>query len=195
MTSDHSNDIESDADVNPDDWDANDARRRADSMAPPQRPCECRCLHCGRVYMSDQMWFQRIRGSRSGFDGFWMCPTPNCSGAGFTFDVFPTDPDHPANAGWSDCDCDGDDEEALVDDPDEQWDPREAKYQADDELDDDMEGEEWKLGIVAEYDPSPPEMNVPEGDDENFDEPDRRPREIDWSNREEPPFSDEDIPF
>src|SRR5215470_13282471 len=79
---------------------------RDDPMAPPEIPCQCYCLHCGRVFMSDQMWFQRVVGDKHGFDGFWMCPTPNCSGAGFTFDIFPTDPTHPANAGWVDDDYD-----------------------------------------------------------------------------------------
>src|SRR5438132_8893636 len=79
---------------------------RDDPMAPPQEPCECWCLHCGRTFMSDQMWFQRVIGDPQGFEGFWMCPTPNCGGAGFTFDIFPTDPDHPANEGWHTCDDD-----------------------------------------------------------------------------------------
>jgi hypothetical protein len=81
-------------------WDADDPRRQQDQMAPPTEPCECYCLHCGRTFMSDQIWFQRVVGDKAGFEGFWMCPTPNCSGAGFTFDIFPTDPDHPENAGW-----------------------------------------------------------------------------------------------
>src|SRR5438128_5303508 len=90
-------------------WDANDERRQKDRFAPPQEPCECYCLHCGRTFMSDQIWFQRIIGDPMGLEGFWMCPTPNCSGAGFTFDIFPTDPSHPANEGWSY--DDGDEEE------------------------------------------------------------------------------------
>src|SRR5687768_9723414 len=72
-------------------WDANDPRRQHDQMAPPMEPCECYCLHCGRTFMSDGIWFQRVIGSKDGFEGFWMCPTPNCDGAGFTFDIFPTD--------------------------------------------------------------------------------------------------------
>src|SRR5690242_13634923 len=61
---------------------ADDARRQKDCFAPPQEPCECYCLHCRRTYMSDQIWFQRIIGDPQGIEGFWMCPTPNCSGAG-----------------------------------------------------------------------------------------------------------------
>src|SRR5262245_53599989 len=81
-------------------WDANDPRRQNDCFAPPTEPCECYCLHCKRVFMSDEIWFHKVINSKDGFDGFWMCPTPNCDGAGFTFDIFPTDPHHPANAGW-----------------------------------------------------------------------------------------------
>src|SRR6202042_1514012 len=47
-----------------------------DNFAPPKDPCECYCLHCGRVFMSDQIWFQKVIGARDGFPGFWMCPTP-----------------------------------------------------------------------------------------------------------------------
>src|SRR5438093_10788802 len=75
---------------------------RTDPFAPPAQPCECFCMHCHRTFMSDRIWFQRVRNARpGGLDGFWMCPTPNCGGAGFTFDIFPTDPNHPANRGWS----------------------------------------------------------------------------------------------
>src|SRR5690242_19867896 len=79
---------------------------RDDPMAPPAEPCECFCLHCRRVFMSNEMWFQRVIGDKRGFQGFWMCPTPNCDGAGYQFDIFPTDPNHPDNEGW--CDDDGD---------------------------------------------------------------------------------------
>src|SRR3954468_9162365 len=59
-------------------WDLDDPRRQKDQMAPPKDPCECYCLHCGRTFMSDQMWFQKVIGSKDGFEGFWMCPTANC---------------------------------------------------------------------------------------------------------------------
>jgi hypothetical protein len=93
-------------------WDRDDPRRKDDSFAPPTDPCECHCLHCGRTFSSDGIWFQRVINDPQGFKGFWMCPTPNCSGAGFTFDIFPTDPDHPANEGWH---YDDDDEEPDLD--------------------------------------------------------------------------------
>ena len=45
-----------------------------------------------------------------------MCPTPNCGGAGFTFDIFPTDPTHPANEGWHSSDDDDEDADGEWDD-------------------------------------------------------------------------------
>src|SRR5688572_29506462 len=66
-------------------WDGNDPQRKKDCFAPPAEPCECHCLHCGRTFMSNEIWFQKVINDPQGFAGFWMCPTPNCSGAGFTF--------------------------------------------------------------------------------------------------------------
>jgi hypothetical protein len=171
---------------------------RRDAMAPPKVPCECYCLHCGRTFMSDQMWLQRVIGDRNGFEGFWMCPTNNCSGAGFTFDIFPTDPDHPGNEGW----CYDDGEEGLEEDEaSEDWDPSESKYKELDEEegdDDDLEGEEWKHGL------QPGERGEPEWvaearrrqeeEQRQYNEPDRRPREVDWTNREDR-INEDDIPF
>ena len=174
-----------------------------DDMAPPEVPCECSCLHCGRTFMSDQMWFQRVIGDPGGFDGFWMCPTPNCGGAGFTFDIFPTDPDHPANEGWhSD---EGDEEDEREGDGSE-WDPSEPRYQALDEEydedDEDLEGEEWKHGLEAgeRSDPQWTQEARREWEEaqRKYDEPDRRPRELDWSNRQaDDPgtIRDDDSPF
>jgi len=199
-------------------WDADDERRQDDQMAPPKEPCECWCMHCRRVFMSDQMWFQRVINDPHGFPGFWMCPTPNCSGAGFTFDIFPTDADHPANAGWySD---DGDDEEGAEDLPwddaeadarDEEWNPDEPAYRALDEAfgddgDDDMEGEEWKFGLQPGERPPEPDWaelarREEEEEERKYDRPDERPRVLDWGNRADrqvPPggiADDDDIPF
>ena len=148
------------------------------------------------------MWFQRVVGAKDGFPGFWMCPTPNCDGAGFTFDIFPTDPDHPANEGWV---WDDDDEEEFDDEQDGDWDPDEAKYkelgEAYGEEDDDIEGEEWKYGLQPGEAPPQPQWSEQarkewEQEQKKYDEPDRRPRELDWSNRPDPPQgSCDDIPF
>lgn len=195
---------------------------RDDPMAPPAEPCECFCLHCGRTFMSDRIWFQKVKGARDGFPGFWMCPTPNCDGAGFTFDIFPTDPNHPANDGWHYDDGDDDegedgewedeqgndelagDEEnndgTLEDESDradtpEDWDPEESKYKAMDEWEeDDLEGEEWKLGLQPGERPkaqAPPPGVEPRNQAEQealYDQPDRRPRELDWSDRDDRPY-------
>jgi hypothetical protein len=151
--------------------------------------------------MSDQIWYQKVIGSGDHVDGFWMCPTSNCDGAGFTFDIFPTDPDHPANQGWSD-DDEGD--EAIDGQADETWDPEEAKYaelEETEEQDDDLEGEEWKLGLEPGERPSEPEWAEEarrrwEEEQKKYDEPDLRPRELDWSDRPPPPPpGDNDIPF
>ena len=191
-----------------------------DCFAPPKEPCECYCLHCQRTFMSDGIWFQKIVGRKGReFDGFWMCPTPNCDGKGFTFDIFPTDPDHPANDGWTYDDGDEyeDDEDPEFAELDDEvsadadagaWDPTEAKYAALDEefgdADDDIiEGDEWKLG--PNDDTGRPRAPLGwsadarrewEEEQARYDAPDERPREIDWSDRPEyESFNDDDIPF
>jgi hypothetical protein len=171
--------------------------------------------------MSDGIWFQKVINSADGFEGFWMCPTPNCSGAGFTFDIFPTDPLHPANEGWTYVE---DDEEFLDDDDDDdetssEYDPTESKYAELDEAygddDDDIEGEEWKHGLApGERPPEPPWVQESrqqwEEEQKQYDAPDERPRVLDWSDRPKsaprpprppgPPTADgeigeDDIPF
>ena len=176
-------------------------------MAPPKDPCECYCLHCRRTFSSDQMWFQKVVGDPQGFEGFWMCPTPNCGGAGFTFDIFPTDPAHPANAGWHSFD---DEEGEEGEEP--EWDPDEPKYQDFDddyEDEDDLEGEEWKYGLEPGQRPEPEWMAEErkrwEEEEKKYDEPDTRPRELDWTDREDrksqprdpndSTWGEEDIPF
>ena len=195
---------------------------RRDPMAPPEVPCECCCLHCRRTFMSDQMWLQKVKGARDGFEGFWMCPTPNCSGAGFSFDIFPTDPDHPGNEGWFSFDTDEGEEaewdeeeseefgESEAAEPEADYDPAEPAYSEMDQLcadPEDIEGEEWKFGAqpgeVPKVDPPPPGVEPRNWMEEEalYNAPDRRPREIDWTDRDdrngaEPPqFSDDDIPF
>jgi hypothetical protein len=193
-----------------------DERVHDDPFGPPRIDCECYCLHCRRTFMSSEIWFQRIKNAQPGkLDGFWMCPTPNCDGKGFTFDIFPTDPDHPANEGWS---YDDDDDEA--DELDEEWDeefdaatsaeelhveydPNETKWkELDEELgdedDDDIEGEEWKYGLQpGEELPEPEWLSAGrrerEEEERRYDQPDQRPREIDWEYGEG--ISEDDIPF
>lgn len=189
-----------------------------DPFAPPTEPCECSCLHCGRTFMSAKMWFQRVKGSE---DGFWMCPTPNCGGAGFCFDIFPTDPKHPANDGWHHSDDDEDqaydDDDDTFDEPqdsddgafeffdvemnDPEYDPAEPQYRALDEWssdDDDIEGEEWKYGLQPGEPPEPRTAQWTMEEQEQYDEPDRRPREIELNDTDRSSRdlrNDEDIPF
>jgi hypothetical protein len=190
--------------------DAANTDDRRDPMGPPAEPCECFCLHCRRVFMSDTMWFQRVINARDGFEGFWLCPTPNCGGAGFTMDIFPTDPDHPANSGWH---SDDEEEEGEIDGEEdgeeEEWDPAESKFEEFDDEEGDIEGEEWKLGIRPDELPVVPveltekqrqaqiEMERErEEEEKRYDMPDERPRVLDWANREDPPPMGEDaIPF
>jgi len=177
---------------------------RTDAMAPPQEVCECTCLHCGRVFMSDQMWFQKVVNAKDGFQGFWMCPTPNCSGAGFCFDIFPTDPNHPANEGWVDFDEEEFAEEFAESETDEEteWDPTESKYaemDAEALADDDVEGDEWKYAGEDDV-PFAPGV-IPEDirqQERMYDQPDQRPREVDWSKEDRPimgDIGDDEIPF
>jgi hypothetical protein len=205
-----------------------------DLFSPPQEPCECYCLHCGRTFSSDGIWLQRYRQPPRDSKGFWMCPTPNCDGRGFTLDIFPTDPHHPCNANGL---YDDDDEEfaddlgacerealreellaeglSIDEDPIDQddlfpedpadYDPDEPQYKAMDEgigLDD-TEGEEWKHGLLpgdypldfmAEDDFPPRDLRDDPHDDPRFDQPDRRPREIDYTEPD-PRCSEDDLPF
>jgi hypothetical protein len=183
-----------------------------DHMAPPKVPCLCWCLHCHRTFMSDQIWFQKVINDPAGFDGFWMCPTNNCGGAGYTFDIFPVDPNHPDNAGWHTFD----DEEEFDEDgefvpSDREYDPEEEEF----DNDGDIEGEEWKYGI----DPFAPAEETPRDDspqreqaqremeerEKKYDLPDERPRVLDWKDREDRRsiggggdaggFREDDIPF
>jgi hypothetical protein len=177
-----------------------------DPMGPPEGPCECFCLHCQRVFMSDGMWFQRVINASDGFPGFWLCPTPNCSGAGFCMDIFPTDPDHPANGGWHSSD---DESEEEGSDENEEWDPSESKFFDEDEdefEDEDIQGEEWKFGpapdhLAADPPPETPAMQAArlerEEEEKRYDMPDERPRVLDWADHDRPARSggDDDIPF
>jgi len=200
--------------------DLRDERVNDDPFGPPKIPCECYCLHCRRTFMSNEIWFQRITNSQPGkLDGFWMCPTPNCDGKGFTFDIFPTDPDHPANEGWTYTD---DEDEDFDDADDEDWDEAfdtaasagaagaESEYDPDetkwkqldaelgDEDDGDIEGEEWKYGLQPGEELPEPEWLAAgrrerEEEERRYDQPDERPREIEWEYRDE--INEDDIPF
>jgi len=184
---------------------------RDDPFAPPAEPCECWCLHCRRTYTSDQIWFQRVIGDQHGLDGFWICPTPNCEGSGFSFDIFPTDPEHPINAGWVDDDqFDDEAPTGVFDDPDREieYDPAETKWKDLDAQHADYgeeieEGDEWKLGISPvdrdlAFSTHPDDDHDSVSQQADYNAPDRRPRELDWSNHLDDSTLrdlDDDIPF
>ncbi|HEY7087490.1 MAG TPA: hypothetical protein VH518_05330 [Tepidisphaeraceae bacterium] len=62
-----------------------------DCFRPPEVPIQVYCTHCHHEFESYLM--QWVRDPTYAAGGFWACPTPGCSGKGFTFDVWPTDPD------------------------------------------------------------------------------------------------------
>jgi len=107
-------------------------------MGPPKVPVEVECIHCGNVYMSDQIRWQPDPGGPGG--GWWVCPMDGCDGAGFCFDIYPTDPEVAKQFGvmtWSDdSDEDEDDEffddESEFDEPDESPPPRSSTFDDDD---------------------------------------------------------------
>jgi hypothetical protein len=77
-----------------------------DCFKPPKDPCEVECIHCGNVYSSSEIvWV------RSGERGFWRCPVEDCGGAGFGFDIYPTDPAEAQKHGIHFLSFDEDDEE------------------------------------------------------------------------------------
>jgi len=84
-----------------------------DPMGPPRMPVEVYCIHCGNVYMSDRIQWQPDSESFDG--GTWVCPIDGCDGAGFCFDIYPTDPDIARQFGVEYFD-EEEDEEGFVDD-------------------------------------------------------------------------------
>lgn len=89
----------------------------ADCFKPPAIPTEVHCLHCNREYESYLIEWRVKRCHDGTLHGFWCCPTPGCGGAGFGFDLLPTDPEYVGEDGepfWS-FDEDEDDEEQWED--------------------------------------------------------------------------------
>jgi len=62
----------------------------SDSFRPPDIPVKVFCLHCRRNYDSSLIRWVVDRDCPSG--GYWACPTEGCDGKGFTFDIWPADP-------------------------------------------------------------------------------------------------------
>jgi hypothetical protein len=89
---------------------------QGDPFGPPAVPTEVACLHCGEQYDSYLIEWRIETGADGKQHGFWCCPTPGCSGRGFGFDIFSTDPAYQdERGGW----CYTDDEESDEDESDE----------------------------------------------------------------------------
>ena len=84
-----------------------------DPMGPPKVPCEVECIHCGCRYMSSDIRWQHDPDGPDG--GWWVCPIDGCNGAGFCFDIFPTDPEVARSHGVETWD---EDDENWIDDLD-----------------------------------------------------------------------------
>ena len=156
-----------------------------DPMGPPKVPCEVECIHCGNVYLSSEIRWQPDPKGPGG--GWWVCPIEGCDGAGFCFDIFPTNPDVGRGFGvesW-DFEEDDDDEADYDDDVFEVAEPWKNGTAGDDDGDDEHDGPPYNLFddersfLAHDADPSerppPPRRRLTDGDD--------------------PCFSDDDIPF
>ena len=146
----------------------------ADCFKPPAIPTEVHCIHCGHEYESYLIEWRTMRDERGREMGFWCCPVEGCDGAGFGFDILPTDPEYI-----------GEDGQPMFCFDDDEWDEEELdEFEAD--LDEDAD---------ALIDPSPPPFppspDFPTG--EAADPPDKR------RNRTDPPpfpdIDDDDIPW
>ena len=74
----------------------------ADPFKPPAIPTEVGCLHCGEEYDSYLIEWRVETLADGSQRGFWCCPTPGCDGAGFGFDILPTDPEYrDERRGWA----------------------------------------------------------------------------------------------
>ncbi len=78
---------------------------QGDPFRPPEQPVEVSCLHCGETYDSYLIEWRILTDADGKRHGFWCCPTPDCGGMGFGFDILPTDPDYrDERGGWVHCD-------------------------------------------------------------------------------------------
>lgn len=101
-----------------------DDDRGDDSLGPPAIPTLVGCLHCQEEYESYLIERRKEPDADGVLRWWWCCPTPGCTGRGFTIDIFPVDPDWTDEEGnrlWVD-DADLDDEDEFgpdLDDEDE----------------------------------------------------------------------------
>jgi hypothetical protein len=95
----------------------NDAN--SDPFRPPEIPTEVGCLHCQQVYESYLIEWRERTCADGKVRGFWCCPTPGCDGAGFGFDILPTDPDYQDERGGWIRDDDSEEDDDEFDEPEE----------------------------------------------------------------------------
>ena len=127
----------------------------SDCFAPPETSTLVHCLHCREIYESYLIWFDERPGPEGpdGAEGFWTCPTAGCGGLGFTFDIWPIDPDyHNEETGERLYD---EDEADIEDYTDEEW--------AEIEREDERAYLEWKKHHDANPAPPPADRPPPGG--------------------------------
>ena len=89
-----------------------------DPFGPPEVSIEVGCLHCGETYDSYLIEWRVETDADGKQHGFWCCPTPDCDGRGFGFDIFPTDPEYQdERRGRVWCDDEEFDEDNLDEEP------------------------------------------------------------------------------
>jgi hypothetical protein len=67
---------------------------QSDPFKPPALSTQVFCLHCCQEYESYLIEWRIETAADGSPHGFWCCPTPDCDGRGFGFDIFPIDPDY-----------------------------------------------------------------------------------------------------
>ena len=91
---------------------------QGDPFGPPEVSIEVGCLHCGETFDSYLIEWRVETDADGKQHGFWCCPTPDCDGRGFGFDIFPTDPEYQdERGGWVWCDEEEFDEDNLDEEP------------------------------------------------------------------------------
>src|SRR5688500_1760211 len=187
-----------------------------DPFHPPSIPTQVECLHCGEVYDSYLIqWRANSDASdRENMPGYWCCPTPDCDGIGFGFDIWPTDPDYVSEDGsmmsFDDEDGEEDDDDAYAE---ESLDP-EIQAAVDHDLNileqairDDLlpHSDDPEIEAAVQHDLEIIKSSLEDGDDEEGDEDeidfalddvaeDDDPEHVRGTRRSEW-MDDDDIPF
>jgi hypothetical protein len=120
----------------------------SDPFHPPTDSVEVCCLHCGQTYQSSEITWETRQYPDGVVRGFWVCPIEGCDGAGFGFDILPTDPNYQdEHGGWVQDDEDLDDDDLEDEDlefnsewnPEDDSDPEFPEYESEEEEPDDSD--------------------------------------------------------